>query len=896
MSENIKNTAITAAGYIYQNRQGLKLLCDWLDAPSRYTRVKFECDDEADAPMGLDDIVAERGDGLVDLQQVKFTPNPEAHLLSWDWMLEKTGKTARSRSMLRKWFDAFKKLDPKLIGEISLLTNRQPDSAIEACLEGGKISFSKVPEAARTRLSSELGNAKDCEHFLSQLCIRHSDKGYSQLEHEVDARLRSHGVAEGIATLKNQALNWATLKSCPPPDGWITLGNVRSILQATPPAPLPEDFVVPKEYEVPDTSFHAKFVKDVLDAPKQPIVLTGPPGRGKSTYLSAFCDELVTQDIPHVRHHYFLSTTERGRDRLHSYVVEQSIKAQIEQFHKDVHNPGGSLRSLLETCATHYKAQGKPFILILDGLDHVWRTNAQDKQPLDDLFSQVLPCPENLVLLVGTQPVDNAQLPSDLLIYSPKSSWRTLPAMSENAVLSYLRKVVHEGRLTTGFDDELQADEEMLAAATALRSRTNGHPLHVIYATEELVHAGDRLSKWSVERLKGDLSHDAKTYYASLWVKLLPSLKDVLRLVCAFPFFWPKSAFLELAVAVKTAPPNVTDVEHLLHTSAAGLKVFHESLAVYVRSTDGYQTRIEELMPEVALWLESSAPESLRVNWLWSVQARLGQPENLITGLTRDWVMLRLEEGFPELLFETLLSEAFVVALDSGHFADAYRLEHLKSRVLDGREYQMQSDDQARLQAFTWALAPEDSVIHEAVASRHETGILQVAALGLALRLRGDHFLAEKCGEEALHRFRGLSRFSQHYQTGAGADEFQFLIDTLSRLGAIGAMPKTFAAMVSNSSRDVWLPRLRMLQSDGQLDELMATAMTLPGGEAKKLMSDACVRAAAFAGASITERDDFPALACTPLVATVGAVFKTPSRTLCEPIPVDWLDGNYYER
>jgi hypothetical protein len=55
MSEHIKKTAITAAGYIYQNRQGLKLLCDWLDAPSRYVRMKFECDDEADAPTGLDE-------------------------------------------------------------------------------------------------------------------------------------------------------------------------------------------------------------------------------------------------------------------------------------------------------------------------------------------------------------------------------------------------------------------------------------------------------------------------------------------------------------------------------------------------------------------------------------------------------------------------------------------------------------------------------------------------------------------------------------------------------------------------------------------------------------------------------------------------------------------------
>lgn len=600
MSENIKKTAITAAGYIYQNRQGLKVLCDWLDAPARYSRVKFECDDENEAPKGLDDIVIERSDGLIDLQQVKFTPDPDEHPLTWNWMFEKAGKTARSRSMLRKWFDAFKKLGPARIGKLMLITNRRPDAAIEACLDAGMICFAKIPEPKRSEVIAELGSAEDCEAFFSQLHIRHSDKGYLALEQEIAARLRPHGTAEGIASLKNVALNWATQRNFPAPDGWITLAGVRLILRASPPAPLPEDFVVPKGYEVPDETFHNEFVRDTIVASGKTMVLTGPPGRGKSTYLSALCDTLAEQNIPTVRHHYFLSTTERGRDRVNSYSVEQSIRAQVEQFHEGVPKTADGLRALLVACATHYKEMGKPFVLILDGLDHVWRINARDKQPLDDLFSQVIPCPDNMVLLVGTQPVDDAQLPTDLLAAAPKGEWRTLPPMSENAVLSYLRKAVQEGRLTTSFEGKAQAEEQLQAAASALRIRTNGHPLHVIYATAELEHAGRKLSRWDVEQLKGDLSKDAKFYYASLWETLLPSLKDTLRLVCAFPFFWPKTAFAEIAAEIGTANPEVASVEHLLHSSAAGLKVFHESLAVFVRASADYEDRIKELMPAVA--------------------------------------------------------------------------------------------------------------------------------------------------------------------------------------------------------------------------------------------------------------------------------------------------------
>lgn len=895
MTENIKNTAITAAGYVYQNRHGLKVLCDWLDAPTRYYRMKFECDDDNEAPQALDDIVVERTDGLVDLQQVKFTPNPDVHLLCWDWMLEKTGKTSRSRSMLRKWFDAFKKLDPSRIGEISLITNRRADAAIEACLDGDKISFAKVSEPKRSELITELGSVEDCEVFFNQLLIRHSDKGYIELEHEIDARLHKHGTLEGIATLKSAALNWAVLKNSPPPDGWIKLEAVRTILQAAPPTPLPEDFVVPKGYEVPDETFHQEFLQDTIDSAGKVIVLTGPPGRGKSTYLSALCDTLAEQVIPTVRHHYFLSTTERGRDRVHSYVVEQSIKAQIESFHQEVPRTTGGLRELLEACASHYKEEGKPFVLILDGLDHVWRINSGDKRPLDDLFSQVIPCPDNMVLLVGTQPVDDAHLPSDLLASAPKAEWRTLPAMSENAVLSYLRKAVQEARLTTGMEDERQAEEQLQGAASALRSRTNGHPLHVIYATAALEHTRDRLSSWDVEQLRGDLSQDAKFYYASLWESLPPSLKDTLRLISAFPFFWPKTAFAQIATKIGVAEPEVRRVEHLLHSSAAGLRVFHESLAVFVCGTTGYEDRIKELTPVVADWLAHSAPNSLRVNWLWTIQAKLGAPHNLITGLTRDWIMLRLEEGYPESLFDTLLSDAMVAAIETAAFADAYRLQHLKFRMVDGSTYQMQNDDLAKIISFTMTLA-DDGVVLEAVASRHEMDILRVAALGIALLRRGDQVLAETCGEEALRRFRGLSRFSNRYTSSAGADEFKFLVNAFAQLGAIGATLEEFSRLVTDNPSIVWMPRAQMLADNGGLDDLMMVVASLPLGQKKNIISDVCIRAAANAGVNISERDDFNALARTPFAAAIEASLARTSKPLDEPILMDWLKGDYYER
>lgn len=104
--------------------------------------------------------------------------------------------------MLRKWFDAFVKLDPAHIEELSLRANRRPDAEIESCLTDGKIDLPKVPEPRRLEAIAELGDEKKCEFFFKQLQIVHRDKSFESLEHEIDARLRLHGTPEGIANFK----------------------------------------------------------------------------------------------------------------------------------------------------------------------------------------------------------------------------------------------------------------------------------------------------------------------------------------------------------------------------------------------------------------------------------------------------------------------------------------------------------------------------------------------------------------------------------------------------------------------------------------------------------------------------------------------------------------------
>ena len=98
-------------------------------------------------------------------------------------------------------------------------------------------------------------------------------------------------------------------------------------------------------------------------------------------------------------------------------------------------------------CASYYKAQQKPFVVVIDGLDHVWREYAADKRPLDELFKQIIPVPDNVILIVGTQPVADTQLPDRLLTHAPRVNWKLLPAMSEISLMHYLQAQIAGGRI-----------------------------------------------------------------------------------------------------------------------------------------------------------------------------------------------------------------------------------------------------------------------------------------------------------------------------------------------------------------------------------------------------------------------------------------------------------------
>lgn len=845
----VKAAAIPFTGYIYQTYQGMSWLLDWLASPTRFVKIRFECNDRTLAPLGLDDIVAWRSDGKLDYAQVKFSPNPNDHSLSWGWLLD-LPSTKKPRSLMMKWVDALGKIDPVNIGQVRLITNREPDEEFGRCLDGARVDFDRIPYECQQVLVAQLGDESFARQIFSVLDVEHSNTGYLELPTVMKGELAQLGYDESsFQRLFHESTLWATHENLPAPSGYITLEVVRSVLSTLRPEPISQEFEVPAAYIAPDATFHHDLLEKISksDCEDNLHVLWGAPGRGKSTYLSYLTRTLDEKTIPVIRHHYFLSTTDRSTDRMRLYAVANSLLAQIARLRESgsASTRQEELRREITECAEEFRKRGIPLVIIVDGLDHVWRRE-NDVRPLNELFEQLIPVPPNTHLIIGTQPVVDDQLPTRLLVGLTRDKWSELPPMSIESILAYVVSLVRARRWMRS--KGAKQSEELRTCSVALHQRTGGHPLHLIFSVEELLRKSNPPREYLIQNLPTCPDNDIRKYYGELWLKLSAAQQDSLHLICELPFYWPIEAFAK--ISGNHALVSTDGITHLLFESAVGYRPFHESLAVFVTGNRKHKERIASLLPKVEEWLTSSAPAAIRNSWLYSLRARQGDHVQLAQTLTREWVLERLVEGYPTATMERLLREAEQYMFDDGNFAEAYRLRSIKHRVNQGPQFQI--NDMQLLRAMCWAVSVDESLLNEITANVASLSPMMQGSLSRAMSFNRDP-RASQMARRAFNRFQSEYRFKNGYQSSQANQEFHFLIERLAASGALRIEYFAEPGVLDNEPRERLLPTLRGLVQALDLSALflLHAHTSVPGSAG--LIERAILEVAVETGVNLSE-------------------------------------------
>jgi hypothetical protein len=680
----IKASAIVRAGYEYQDLVGIEVLIRYFRDRDLYDWVKLEAND---SPYGaLDDVVAARADGSFEFTQVKFTVDEGTNLLEWGWLLK---RKPNGTSMLAKWVKALAGV--RALGKIHLAelrTNRVPSSDFAAVMNGELVDLMLLDTDLRKVIEAECGGETEARAFFETFVFKSGERNLDSLEHAVKSELvPSHLDPSGWAFFREQVRRWATRLGEPFPDGKITHQHLSQAITQRRSQPIRQDFRVPANYQEPNTVFHTAFKARVADRNTPLTILWGTPGRGKSTYLSFLTDELRRENSIVIRHHYFVSA-EDNSDRMSFHEISNSLISQLLDWCPealvDSAFEASELRKNVETVARYLADRDEHLYVIVDGLDHVWRDTGRVDQ-LNYLFNKLLPVPNNVSLVVGTQRVDASHLPSRLVSAVKAKDWIEIPAMDQVAVHRWIHEQDKAGRpLIIGGRRGPFRQEHIDKLSAAFFHVSRGHPLHLIYVFESLIQLGHPISAEDVERVPSCPDGDIRTYYAALWNNLSSDARRLLHMLAGTDFYWP-------SLGIRQCVGSFDDVAFLLEHREAGIFPFHGSIFAYVREREDHAEAFQALLPRVIQWLENEAPPFWRWGWLWLCRARLGDYADLMTGVTREWAVDSLAEGWPQHQMLKVFEAAEAHSFFEGDLPRTLELRSIKTRLMNAREFQIQN-------------------------------------------------------------------------------------------------------------------------------------------------------------------------------------------------------------
>lgn len=693
MNSPIKNTQLTRLGYEYQDLVCIRILVNWYHDKNKYQWVKVESTSLPDANVtSLDDVIALRADGKYELTQVKFTidANREDLTLSFNWLTACKGK---GTSLIQKWAkDLTEAVKNSQLGKAVLITNRRPDTEVSACLKNGMIDFHSIPSEHLKDIEAQLGGKVEAEEFFSNFRFIHSEPTIDNLENQLhDSLVPDHTNEEGWHRFLSKVKRWATRKGEPSSDGCIRFEDLHNLLSLGVTRDISQYFDIPEKYRPPTVSFHQDVTKKLKTGGAW--VVSGAPGMGKSTYLSYLYENLQSKNVAVVRHHYSLGLQSLD-DRISFSTAASSIIKQIKN--SPMISWGGldespeNIDKWLVRVGEEARKKGNEFILIVDGLDHVWRERSDISQ-LEHLINRILPAPEGVTIVFGTQPVSSSKLPNRLLSNCPVEGdrWLNIPYMDLSAIGSWLEGMHDSGVANIGGDTSVSSIPEI---AIALQQISNGYPLHVIYSLRTLLTREKNVSVYDIEKLDKCPDGDINTYYWNIWANLSGLAKEILYLMAVTEFPWPdKNSFAKCFEGNHTFLDAYKEIEHLVEHRRSGVFPFHGSLLVNIQRREEFESAKIRLYPIISKWLINDAPSFWRWAWNWIVQSEMKNIDPLLNGVTKEWVINSLCNGYPLGHIEHIISSAEKVAFSSKNYTRLVDLRLIKTRFVNAPEYQVQN-------------------------------------------------------------------------------------------------------------------------------------------------------------------------------------------------------------
>ena len=657
--------------------------------------------------LPMDDVVVESV-ARIDCYQAKHTGNPHA-LLTFEDLTNADSELGLNVKRLKLAWDTLKASGKEVC--LHLYTNRAADGDLAKILDGDRITPGVLDDTKQRRLRLKFKRASGIEDesefkaFLSSLRFNLRQYDLDSLAGHIRDEwlerrlgLDGHGA---FVTFIYQAERWFLERRSRP----IKKGEVLQALRVD-SAILPQNFPVDRRTYVHRPSFKRQIDALVDDAEGGYVAVVGPPGSGKSTFISRYVEaQERRQGRSVIRYYCFTEVNDPlGRRRVSA---DAFLRSMIEQLRREFGHllPQEGLydysfevfNRLLALLGRHFEDKGEQLLMVIDGLDHAERADVEDARKLLKVLPNALP--SGVVCLIGTQGLQ--YVPPAIARECKRGRTVRTPLFDLRQTMKYLR--AFEGLSKQITETRVQA----------IQWRSEGLPLYLRYVAEQLASVSPQRIEEKLEALPSHQGHIDR-YYGGLWDEFGRSsaVRHLCGLLARLRFRISEADLLTIARLDPFQGQQALDrVRHLLDSTEAGCRVFHNSFRDFVRE-ELPDSQLQHLNREILAYLKDRQDTPAWFAHAFEYATAAKDHAFLVDASTASYVEDALAKGRPkdEILEALTLGLKAAVetqdAIATARIAELVghtntRLEHHMDRVQLQRTLLVIGDSEAALAAIS---------------------------------------------------------------------------------------------------------------------------------------------------------------------------------------------------
>ncbi|AZI67476.1 NACHT domain-containing protein [Kaistella daneshvariae] len=702
MKMRINPNSSIRSGYSYEDLFVLKLSVDWLRDPERYSEIKIQFipEDLGIKGFALDDVTATRKNGGVEYYQIKHLQNPDSDFWDLNKLISKG---------LTKWIKSFSALKESE-RFCSLITNGRLDDELCESFDDSLFNFEKIQKNDATFiqvLETEGYSELILKSFFDNFEFKFNQPSKTFLEEELrqvlykDLKVTKAGVDSLLLYIAQQGSDKYPQI--------ITLNEIRSRLSWDNPRPLNQNFVVPSDFQFFDKVIHQDIIDELQTLNGGVKVFIGKPGSGKSTYLSRLYSILKKKGCLVFRHHYHLNPKDSSfHERLNSERVIEGLKAEFKRQKNSVIESLGEqntshiqLKEFIDQISNYSRNSNVPFILIIDGLDHVIREGNSQRQ-LIDFLNEVLFPQKGFWLLIGTQEMATDCFPNAIHQYAPKSEWIEIKGLNRQSIKFIVNKSFPKQEESYGSHYE--------KIISKIQKLTAGNPLHLRYVLTEIKNRKMYLSTYDLDNIS-PYNGEIEKYYEAIWRRLPELCKTISFALTTLDFKLQEEQLYSLVSNLDIKPHKIvesfTQIRHLFRFDLRGISVFHNSFLVFILTQPELRMQQISLYQELEKWLKDEDQKELSWSELPKIQYYLGKPD-LLLSINNDWITYHYLKGKSETIIENTLYIASKASFELKSFEKVIYFSTVLS-LFRNREYNL-GDTLATMWVTSFGMTTDSSL------------------------------------------------------------------------------------------------------------------------------------------------------------------------------------------